>query len=119
MPNLASTLDELICTKAFLAYSRNLTRDFIDLAALSESASEAQMVESLRKVDSRYGHTQTISVGLEVAKALSVCAPHDLNEADLANFKALNPKWHGWEETRRISQRLGEQLAISLIIKKP
>lgn len=112
------TLDELICMKAFLAYSRNATRDFIDLAALSGCSTEPKVVESLLKLDSRYGDTQTVSVGLEVAKALSACAPYDLNEAELANYKGLKPKWHAWAETRRIAQRLGEQLAASLILKE-
>ena len=114
-PLVIPTLDEIICMKAFLAYNRNTTRDFIDLAALSECSTQAAVIESLRKLDIRYKEVQSTSVCLGVAKALALCAPYDLVETELPKYKALSPKWHSWETTQRICQNLGEMLAASVI----
>ena len=114
-PLVVPTLDELICMKAFLAYDRNVTRDYLDFAALTECLSETEVVESLLKLDVRYGTLQSASVGLEVAKALSAGAPYDLNEAELPRYKGLTAKWHRWDATRDICQRFGALLGEALI----
>jgi hypothetical protein len=114
-PLVVPTLDELLCMKAFLAYDRNVTRDYLDFAALSECASQEMVLGSLLKLDARYGELQTASVGLEVAKALSAAAPYDLNEAELPHYRALSEKWHRWELTRNICQRYGVLLGEALV----
>lgn len=114
-PLVVPTLDEMICMKAFLAYNRNATRDYLDFAALSECASEESVLRSLAKLDARYGALQSASVGLEVAKALCAAAPFDLNEAELPNYKGLTEKWHRWENTRSICQRFGIRLGGMLV----
>jgi predicted nucleotidyltransferase component of viral defense system len=114
-PLVVPTLDEMICMKAFLAYDRNVTRDYLDFAALTECASAEATLESLLQLDPRYGGLQTASVALEVAKALSAAAPYDLNEADLPHYKGLAGKWHRWEATRDICQRFGVLLGDALI----
>ncbi len=114
-PLVVPTLDEMICMKAFLAYNRNATRDYLDFAALSECASEEVVLGSLRKLDARYGALQSASVGLEVAKALCAATPFDLNEAELPRYKGLTEKWHRWESTREICQRFGMRLGEALV----
>ncbi len=114
-PIVVPTLEELLCMKAFLAYDRRVTRDFLDFAALSDQMLEREVVDSLLKLDMRYGELQTASVGLEVAKALSAAAPFDLNEAELPAYKGLAPKWHNWEATRGICHRFGVALGESLL----
>lgn len=114
-PLVVPTLDELICMKAYLAYVRNATRDYLDFAALSQCASERAVLDSLLALDPRYGELQTASVALEVAKALSACFPFDLEPAELAHYKALDPKWHSWEATQTICRHLGGRLATILI----
>jgi hypothetical protein len=114
-PLVVPTLDELFCMKAFLAYDRNATRDFLDFAALSERLSESQALGSLLKLDERYGELQSASVALEVAKALSAAAPYDLNEAELPSYKGLVPKWHNWPVPRDICQRFGGLLGEALL----
>lgn len=114
-PLVVPTLDELICMKAFLAYDRNATRDYLDFAALSECAPPETVLGALRKLDDRYGALQTASVGLEVAKALCAAAPFDLDEAELPRYKGLTEKWHRWETTRAICQRFGLLLGEALV----
>jgi hypothetical protein len=114
-PLVVPTLDELLCMKAFLAYNRRATRDFLDFAALSERVSEREVLDSLLKLDQRYVEAQTASVALEVAKALSAAAPFDLNEAELPAYKGLEPKWHNWEATRSICHRYGVSLGEAMM----
>lgn len=114
-PLAVPTLDELIGMKAFLAYDRNATRDYLDFAALSECAAPESVLGALRKLDDRYGSLQTASVGLEVAKALCAAAPFDLDEAELPRYKGLTEKWHRWETTRAICQRFGLLLGEALV----
>lgn len=114
-PLVVPTWDELIAMKAFLAYDRNVTRDYLDFAALSECENEPAVLDALLKLDVRYGSLQVASVGLEVAKALSAAAPFDLDEAELPNYKELHEKWHRWETTRTICKRFGLLLGEALI----
>jgi len=114
-PLVVPTLDEMLGMKAFLAYDRNATRDYLDFAALSECASPDAVLTALLKLDTRYGSLQTASVGLEVAKALCAAAPFDLDELELPRYKGLNEKWHRWETTRTICQRFGVLLGEALI----
>jgi hypothetical protein len=114
-PLTVPTLDEMICMKAFLAYDRNATRDYLDFAALSECASQDVVLSSLLKLDARYGELQTASVGLEVAKTLCAAAPFDLNESELPRYKGITEKWRRWETTRAICHRFGVLLGEALV----
>ncbi|MCY7346983.1 MAG: hypothetical protein LH614_12280 [Pyrinomonadaceae bacterium] len=109
------TLDELIGMKAYLAYSRNATRDYLDFAALSECAAEQEVLDSLSKLDERYGELQTASVGLEVAKALTEAKPYDLDEVDLSEYKMLAADWRNWNKIEEICGRFGVLLGKKLI----
>lgn len=114
-PLVVPTLDEMLGMKAFLAYDRNATRDYLDFAALSQCASPEVVLEALLKLDARYGSLQTASVGLEVAKALCAAAPFDLDETELPRYKELHPKWHRWETTRALCQSFGVLLGEALV----
>ena len=114
-PLVVPTLDEMISMKAFLAYDRNVTRDYLDFAALSECASQEVTLQSLLKLDRRFGELQTASVALEVAKALCASAPYDLSEAELPHYKGLAGKWHRWDATRAICQQFGVLLGEALV----
>ncbi len=109
------TLDELIGMKAYLAYSRNATRDYLDFAALSECAAESEVLESLLKLDERYGELQTASVGLEVAKTLTESEPFDLDEIDLSKYKTLATEWQNWNKVQAVCRHFGLLLGKKLI----
>lgn len=109
------TLDELIGMKAYLAYSRNATRDYLDFAALSGCVTEGEVLESLLKLDERYGELQTASVGLEVAKALTESEPYDLDEIDLSKYKTLAAEWRSWNKIEETCRRFGILLGKSLV----
>ena len=109
------TLEELIGMKAYLAYSRNATRDYLDFAALSECATEREVLESLLKLDARYGDLQTASVSLEVAKALTEAAPYDLEKVNLSEYKTLMTEWQNWGKIEALCSRFGVLLGAALI----
>lgn len=117
-PLVIPTLDEMICMKAFLACDRNVTHDYLDFAALSECATPEAVLDSLCKLDARYGELQTASVGLEVAKGLCAAAPFDLNESELPRYKGIAQKWHQWETTRGICHRFGVLLGEALVLER-
>jgi hypothetical protein len=113
------TLRELIGMKAFLAYSRNVLRDFLDFAALTTCTDDRGVIDALRSLDDVYGHLQTNSVGLEVAKALSKPEPVDLMTTDLSRYRALDFQWHDWARTTEICQRFGKLLGQTLVNPNP
>lgn len=109
------TLDELIGMKAYLAYSRNATRDYLDFAALAECVTKREVLDSLLKSDERYGDLQTASVSLEIAKALTEAKPYDLNEIDLSEYKTLASDWQDWSKIEETCSRFGVLLGEKLI----
>jgi hypothetical protein len=109
------TLDELLGMKAYLAYSRRATRDFIDFAALASCLGESDVLASLLRSDERYGELQSDSVSLEIAKALSEPLPFDLDSIDLRVYKGIKSPWDEWPHIESVCRRFGLQFAGALI----
>ncbi len=114
-PLVIPTLDEMIGMKAYLAYSRNATRDYVDFAALASCTDQPQVLASLRRSDQRYGELQAHSVGLEIAKALAEPAPYDWDAVDLTAYKGIQPPWTDWTKVAAISTHFGVLLGESLV----
>lgn len=109
------TLDEMIGMKGYMAYARNATRDYLDLAALAELAGDEATVAALLKSDDRYGHLQQSSVALSIARQLAAPAPYDLGEVDLSHYKGLIAAWQDWAKVVRVCRRTGELLLKQLL----
>jgi hypothetical protein len=112
---LVPTLDEMLGMKAWLAYSRNALRDYLDFAALSTRSTDERTLAALLELDEQYAGVQTSSVRLEVAKALAASLPFDLEQVDLSCYKGLAPEWRDWRHTEAICRRLGLLLAERII----
>jgi hypothetical protein len=110
------TLDEMIGMKAYMAYSRNAARDFLDFAALAEVAGKEATLTALCKSDARYGHLQSTSVALLIAGVLCEPRPFDLDDVDLKDYKGLLPEWQNWSRVRDICVDAGRRLASWLVI---
>jgi hypothetical protein len=108
------TLDELIGMKAYLAYSRRATRDYLDFAALSSLAKLEDVLDTLHRSQHRYGELQSKSVALEIAKTLSDPKPYDLDDVDLTAYKGIQPPWNHWDpvaaQCRLLGMKFGEAL---------
>ncbi len=116
-PLVVPTLDELIGMKGYLAYARNALRDYLDFAALTHCTDEPAVLEALLKSDQRYGHLQTTSVALEIAKRLSDPAPYDLDDIDLHDYKGLAPPWRSWEMIAATCRKLAGSLSRRLVLE--
>ena len=101
--------------KAVLAYSRNVTRDYLDFAALVTGTTEDRAMRSLMALDDQYRGLQTSSMRLEIAKALAAASPFDLEGLDLGRYKGLAPEWRDWRRTEQICRRFGTLLAERLM----
>jgi hypothetical protein len=114
-PLLVPTLDELLGMKAYLAYSRRATRDFVDFAALASCLSDDEALQTLLRSDRRYGELQSDSVSLEIAKALAEPQPYDLDSIDLQTYKGVQTPWNDWRHAERVCKRLGVLLSERLL----
>ena len=112
------TLDELLGMKAYLAYSRGATRDFLDFAALSSCLDDNAVMASLLRSDERYGALQTDSVALEIAKSLAEPHPYDLDAIDLSSYKGIQHPWESWSHCETICKRWGLRFA-EMLLKGP
>ena len=114
-PLTVPTVGELLGMKAYLAYSRHATRDYLDFAALTTCMKEEEVLQSLLKLDDQYGHLQVASVRLEVAKTLAKPEPFDLRATDLATYKALAYPWQDWNHVQQICRDVGLALAERIV----
>ncbi len=112
------TLDELIGMKAYLAYNRRATRDFLDFAALSSLVERSAVLETLMRSQQRYGELQSVSVALEIAKTLSDPVPFDLEEIDLRVYKGIQPPWNDWDHVAAVCRQHGRGFGEALIRKR-
>lgn len=109
------TLDELIGMKAYLAYSRRATRDFLDFAALSALVAKEEVLATLLRSQQRYGELQMKSVALDIARSLSDPQPYDLDEVDLTTYKGIQPPWNHWDHVASQCRLLGKKFGEALI----
>lgn len=111
------TLDEMTGIKAWLAYRRNVTRDYIDFVALASIQSDEQVLKSLLKLDERYYGLQSSSVAKSVAERLVAPLPRDLDEASLGEYKGLKSELADWKIISSRCKELGAALGARLVEK--
>ena len=110
------TLSEILRIKGWLAVSRNATRDYLDLAALSVRAGLPAAAGALAELDQCYrdvyrADTQRdVSVALQLARQLAEPAPYDLDQTDLSTYKRLDPRWQDWAAVRKQLRELAVAL---------
>jgi hypothetical protein len=112
------TLEELVRIKAFLAYERNYTRDFVDFAELAAVLGENPTVSALATLDEKLGWEKQPLVLDEVMKALLLCKPRDFQTHGYENFRWLHPKLKGWHEVEAICKAVGEKLSVRKVLEE-
>lgn len=101
----APTLAETLRVKAFLVVRRNQTRDYLDVAALSERAGVPVAGKVLAEVDDYYAdqHGSGRGVAAQVARQLADPRPKDASVTrQLDQYRNLAPRWADWNEVRRM-----------------
>ncbi len=107
------TLDEILRIKAFLITNRNQTRDYVDVAALTDRFGAEWSASVLLKIDDYYEKalSSSGSVAAELVRLLGAPAPKDESTTHaLAAYKGLDTRYHDWAVIVGICQRLAAEL---------
>jgi len=107
------TDDETLRIKAFLIVRRNQTRDYIDVAALSDHVGIAHAALTLRAIDDYYAdqHGGGDGVASQIYRQLSDPRPKDSRTTrQLHRYKNLDPRWQRWETVVAACQALADRM---------
>ncbi|WP_430647413.1 hypothetical protein [Agromyces sp. GXS1127] len=111
------TLAETLRVKGFLIVRRNQTRDYLDVAALTARYGVDRAADVLADIDAYYtDDTKPASerpVRDQLVRQLAEPAPRDASTTRrLAGYKALNPRWHDWNDVTAACQALAAAITV-------
>jgi hypothetical protein len=107
------TAAEILRIKAWLALSRNQTRDYLDIAALAESIGLDEAAAVLRGIDVYYAdvNRRPEPVATQLVKQLADPRPRDAEvTTQLTSYKALEPRWQEWSVIRAVLADLADKM---------
>lgn len=99
------TRDETLRIKAFLVVRRNMTRDYLDTAALADRAGIDAAAEVLAHIDDHYADQIGDGQGVasQVARQLADPRPADASATrQLDRYKHLSSRWTQWSAVIRV-----------------
>jgi hypothetical protein len=105
------TIEETLRIKAFLVVRRNQTRDYLDLAALSEHLGVDRAAEVLTKIDDYYADQNAGGEGVasQLVRQLADPQPADRSVIEqLSSYRRLRKRWSDWSA---VTEVLGEVAA--------
>lgn len=97
------TLDEALRIKAFLIVKRNQVRDYLDVAALSETMGVPNAARVLGRIDDYYADEtkEGLAVSTQVVRQLGDPRPKDTRSlTELPRYKKLAARWQDWNAVR-------------------
>ncbi|MGC2374292.1 MAG: hypothetical protein WA484_10500 [Solirubrobacteraceae bacterium] len=107
------TAEEILRIKAWLALSRNQTRDYLDIAALADRIGLDEAAAALEVIDDYYAdiNSRPEAVSTQLAKQLSDPRPRDAEVTTrLASYKALEERWHDWSAVKIVLAGLAARM---------
>lgn len=107
------TAEEILRIKAWLALSRNQTRDYLDIAALADRIGLDEAAAALEVIDDYYAdiNSRPEAVSTQLAKQLSDPRPRDAEvTTQLASYKALEARWHDWSAVKIVLAGLAARM---------
>lgn len=99
------TIEETLRIKAFLIVRRNQTRDYLDLAALSEHLGVDRAVDVLARIDDYYAdqHGEGDGISSQLVRQLSDPQPADRSVIDqLSSYRRLRKRWSDWDAVTEV-----------------
>lgn len=99
------TIEEALRIKGFLIVRRNQTRDYLDLAALSDRLGVDRAAEVLAGIDGFYAdqHGEGDGVASQLTRQLSDPKPADRSVIDqLSSYRRLRKRWSDWSAVTEI-----------------
>jgi hypothetical protein len=109
------TAAEILRIKAWLALSRNQTKDYLDIAALAERIGLEEAADVLRGIDDYYAdiNRRPEAVVTQLVKQLADPRPRDAEVTmQLTSYKALDPRWHDWSAVKAVLADLAERMTL-------
>jgi hypothetical protein len=113
-PLLVPTAAEMLRIKAWLALQRNQTRDYLDIAALADRMGLDEAARVLAGIDDYYAdvNRRPEAVATQLARQLADPRPRDAEvTAQLATYKALDPRWHEWSAVTAVLAEVAQRMA--------
>jgi hypothetical protein len=107
------TAEEILRVKAWLALSRNQTRDYLDLAALADHLGAPQAAATLSGIDEYYDDLNAgpEAVASQLVRQLADPRPRDARvTTELSAYKGLAERWHDWDEVRRVLAAVAREM---------
>jgi len=107
------TIDEILHVKAYLVVQRNVVRDFLDVAALSQHVGLHEASRVLSRIDEYYADRSRVegSMLTSLVVALADPMPHDVDVTEeLPRYKAVAPRWRHWSDVVSACQELALDL---------
>lgn len=107
------TAAEILRIKAWLALSRNQTRDYLDIAALAERIGLDEAAAVLRGMDDYYSdiNRRPEAVATQLIRQLADPRPRDVEvTTQLTSYKSLDPRWHEWSTVKAVLAELAEKM---------
>jgi hypothetical protein len=107
------TAAEILRIKTWLALSRNQTRDYLDIAALSDTMGLDEAASVLLDIDDYYAdvNRRPEAVVTQLVRQLADPRPRDAEvTSQLASYKALERRWHEWAAVKAELADLAERM---------
>ena len=107
------TIEEILRIKAWLALTRNQTRDYVDLAALCDRMGVEAAARTLAAIDRYYAdiNNRPEAVATQVVRQLADARPRDPRTTkELSSYKGLVARWHDWSEVRGVLARVARAM---------
>jgi hypothetical protein len=107
------TVEETLRIKAFLVVRRNQTRDYLDLAALSEHLGIERAAAVLARIDDYYAdqHDEGDGVASQLLRQLSDPLPADRSVIDeLDSYRRLHRRWSDWSTVTDVLERIAASM---------
>lgn len=110
------TVEETLRIKAFLIVRRNQTRDYLDLAALSEHMGLGEAADVLARIDEYYDdqHREGEGVASQLVRQLSKPHPADPSAVDqLPAYRRLRKRWSNWSTVQEVLEAVATRMVES------
>jgi hypothetical protein len=107
------TAAEILRIKAWLALTRNQTRDHLDLAALADSLGLDEAAAVLSRMDEYYSdvNRRPEAVATQLVRQLADPRPRDPEvTTQLAAYRGLSPRWHDWSRVKEVLAGVAQRM---------
>ncbi len=106
------TLPEVLRIKAYLCVTRNATRDYLDLAALTSHMGVDAASKALWSMDELYPQKNSDSwaVRTQLVMQLAGPSPYDMQGDDLSEYKGVHSPFDHWSHVAEVCGKLSDRL---------